>query len=190
MKVRKLNKILGNPGYTISNQVDSLAIGSSLCHKLISLRIKDYKLIYALDAFNKGRSSIQSEVLEGIWDKLTEMIQDKSILDILSGNDEIENPITVYYHEKGKILETFTDKMGHPNTTIDGTLINNYSHFQSKLQAIENAIKEEENWNFQLKKLLIQKTKEYKDSLDTIKKCESYIKMLKQLRTNASPNNN
>jgi hypothetical protein len=54
MKARLLKKILNNTGYIINNKRDYIAVGSPLCHDLISVDKKTLKLKYALDTWGEG----------------------------------------------------------------------------------------------------------------------------------------
>lgn len=141
MKARKLKKILNDTGYIINNQEDYIAVGSSLCHDLISVDKKTLKIKYALDTWREGRKSLdKKDYLAVIWDKLQELIDNGEIHDIINGNDEIDNPLPVYTIKDGELVETWTDEYGWPNTTIDGTIMYENTHFKTKKEAIENGI--------------------------------------------------
>ena len=45
MQSRKLRELLGNPGYTITNHKKYIAVGSQLCHDLISVDKETLKII-------------------------------------------------------------------------------------------------------------------------------------------------
>ena len=99
MKARLLKKILNDPGYSIANYRDYIAVGSSLCHDLIKVDVKTLKLTYALDTFKQGRRSLEKDgksQLLFIWDKLQELIDNGEINSIINENDIIENPLPVF----------------------------------------------------------------------------------------------
>ena len=144
MKARLLTKILNNTKYTVNNNQDYIAIGSPLCHDLISVNKKFLKIRYALDTWNEGRLSVKhaNEELLFIWDKLQELIDNGQIKDIIDGVDIIENPLPVYTVKKGELIESFTDKYGWPNTTINGEIMYNNVWFKTKQEAIKYGIEE------------------------------------------------
>jgi hypothetical protein len=149
MKARLLKKLLNDTGYAVSNHKDYIAVGSPLCHDLISVNKETLKVKYALDTFREGRkcfeeTSRQSEKTEllFIWDKLHELIENGQIQDIINGKDEIENPLPVFTATDGKLVESITDAYGWPNTDDDGICMYENTHFPTKEQAIEYGIQE------------------------------------------------
>ena len=142
MKARKLKQILNDTGYAISNHEDYIAVGSPLCHDLISVDKKTFNIKYALDTFHKGREAIRSAELEFIWDKLHELVETGEIHDIINGKDIIENPLPVFTVNNGLLIESVTDKYGWPNTDDNGICMYDNTHFPTKKEAIEYGIKE------------------------------------------------
>lgn len=142
MKARLLKKILNNTGYIINNNDDYIAVGSPLCHDLISVNKKTLKLRYALDTWHEGRNSLRSEELLFIWDKLQELINNGEIKNIIEGQDEIENPLPVFTVRDGKVVKSFTDQYGWPNITIDGDEMYDNTWFKTELEAIKYGIQE------------------------------------------------
>jgi len=140
MKARLLKKLLNNTGYTVNNNEDYIAVGSPMCHKLISVDKKTLRLKYALDTFNQGRKCLATEhkpeELLFIWDKLQELIDNGQIHDIINGQDEIEKRLPVYTYNDNGVVETFTDKYGYPNTDIDGNLMYDNTYFKTRAKAI------------------------------------------------------
>ena len=160
MKSRKLKKILNDTGYIVNNQEEYIAVGSSLCHNLISVDKKTLKIKYALDTWNTGRQSVgHHEELGFIWDTLKELINNGEIHDIINGNDEIDNPLPVYTIEGGELIETWTDEYGWPNTTIDGTIMYENTHFKTRKEAIENGIRDYKN-RYEYKREYFEELKE------------------------------
>lgn len=144
MKARLLRKLLNDTQYIISNNDDYIAVGTSMCHDLISVDKDTLKVKYALDTFNKGRQAIQHEELEFIWDKLHDLIESGEIKDIIGGRDEIENPIPAFTVVDGKVVESVTDAFGWPNTDDNGVLMYNNTHFRTRDEAILYGIREYE----------------------------------------------
>lgn len=143
MKARVLRKLLNDTGYLVSNHNDYIAIGSPLCHDLISVNKETLKLRYALDTWRKGREALEEKgELLFIWDKLQELINSGEIKDIINGKDEIENPLPVFTVDGGKLIESVTDEYGWPNTDDNGVLMCENTHFKTKEEAIRYGIEE------------------------------------------------
>jgi hypothetical protein len=145
MKARLLKQILNDTKYTVNNNTDYIAVGSPLCHDLISVNKKTLKLKYALDTWNEGRAGLVKEGKDEIlfiWDKLQELIDNGQIKDIIEGSDIIENPLPVYTVKNGELIESFTDKYGWPNTTMDGFIMYENEWYKTREEAIEYGISE------------------------------------------------
>jgi hypothetical protein len=149
MKARLLRKLLNNTEYSISNHEDYIAVGSPLCHNLISVDTKSLKVTYALDTYREGRKSLEEKTnrkgeneLLFIWDKLHELIENGQIQDIINGKDEIKNPLPVFTVIRGDVVESVTDKYGWPNTDDNGVCMYEDTHFPTIEQAIEYGISE------------------------------------------------
>jgi len=147
MKARLLKKLLNNTGYSVSNHRDYIAVGSPLCHDLISVNKETLKVKYALDTFREGRKCLEGKSnskgeneLLFIWDKLHELIENGQIQEIITGKDEIENPLPVFTVENGKLVENVTDEYGWPNTDDDGICMYDNTHFPTAKKAIEYGI--------------------------------------------------
>lgn len=146
MQSRVLRKILNNTKYTICDEESYIAIGSPMCHNLISVDKKTFEFKLALDTFNEGRKSLENDKrteLLFIYDKLKELVQSGQLKEIIEGNDVIDNPLPVYYFKNGKVIKTFTDAYGWPNTTIEGYLMYENTFFKTPKEAVEKAIDEQ-----------------------------------------------
>ncbi len=143
MKARLLKKLLDDTGYAISNHHEYIAVGSPLCHDLISVNKKTLKLRYALDAFNEGRAALQKDSqkeLLFIWDKLAELIDSGQIHEVMNGRDEIENPLPVFTVTDGELVGSITDAYGWPNTDDNGICMYENTHFPTKGPAIQYGV--------------------------------------------------
>lgn len=187
MKARLLKKLLNNTGYSVSNNREYIAVGSPLCHDLISVNKETLKIKYALDTFREGRkcfeeTSRQSEKTEllFIWDKLHELVASGEIHDIINGKDEIENPLPIFTVEDGKLIESITDKYGYPNTDDNGICMYENTHFPTKEQAIKYGISESkagEEW-------ALRRIKELENDLAKTKvKASKYRRYIFQLES-------
>lgn len=142
MKAQYLKKLLDTK-YNVADYGDYIGIGNGYVHKLIKLDKETMKISYALDTFNKGKECLKdkdSTVLLDIWNKLEELIESGEIKEILEGNDIFENPIPVYYEKNGEIIETYCYELGWPNTTIEGILMYDNSHFKDPKKTAEKAL--------------------------------------------------
>ncbi len=142
MKLRLLKKLLGDTGYTLTNRRTAIFVGGAMCADIISLDIETLTLKCGVDPFNKGRKSLNNVSLEYIWDRLSDMIKTGEIKDIISGNDQIENPLPVYTVENGKLIKTFTDKYGWPGITVEGYEMHDNTYFKTPGKAIDYFINE------------------------------------------------
>jgi hypothetical protein len=186
MKSRKLKKILNNTDYSIGDHGEYIAVGSPLCHDLFSVNKETLKVKYALDTWNKGRKALEREGYEEglfIWDKLHELVQTGEIKEIIEGHDEISPKLPVFYCEDGKLIESFTDKYGWPNTTYDGVLMYDNTHFKTKVEALKQGIRETKTWAKILNEQIVEKEAEiknrkenYKQKLAEIEYFESLLK--------------
>ena len=184
MKARKLKKILNNIDYIYSNHKEYIAVGSSLCHDLLSVNKTTLKVRYALDTFREGRKALEnrSEELLFIWDKLHELIETGEINDIINVKDNIENPLLVYTVIDGELIESITDEYGWPNVTDDGICMYNNDYFKTKEEAVDYAIK---NYGYVIKNSLeriTEKEKELIELKDRLSREQNYITHLEKLK--------
>jgi len=145
MKARELKKILNNTRYLVSNGEERIKVGSSMCPDLISVDKKTLRLKYALDYKKIGREELfdkDNNELLAIWDKLQELIDSGAIHEIINGNDDIEHPLPVFTFYRGKLVETFTDAYGWPNTTVSGETMYENTHFKTATVALQYGIVE------------------------------------------------
>lgn len=189
MKARLLKKLLNDTDYAVSNHRDYIAVGSPLCHDLISVNKETLKVKYALDTFREGRKCLEGKSnskgeneLLFIWDKLHELIENGQIHDIINGKDDIANPLPVFTVQDGKLVESITDAYGCPNTDDDGICMYENTHFPTKEQAIEYGIKEYKAGE----SLTLRRIDELEEDLSKVKqrleKYRSYIAHLEGLQ--------
>lgn len=175
MKARLLKKILNDTEYCVNNNREYIAVGSPICHKLISVDKKTLQIKYALDTFHQGRESLRNPELVFIWDKLTELIASGEIKDIIEGDDVIETPLTVWTFEDGKLIETHTDKYGYPNTTFDGFIMYENTHFLIKQDAIKKGIREYQAAIEAFERMVAQNKKKLEECQEELAKYEKYL---------------
>jgi hypothetical protein len=189
MKARLLKKILNNTGYAVSNHREYIAVGSPLCHDLISVNKETLKLKYALDTWREGRKSLEGKSNEEgenellfIWDKLAELIASGEIQNIINGKDEIENPLPVFSVEDGKIVESITDEYGWPNTDDNGICMYENTHFPAKEQAIKYGLSEYKAGLSMILDNVKEKEKELSKAKERVEKYRSYLAHLESLQ--------
>lgn len=142
MKTYALKKRLKTE-YSVSRDKDfqtkreKICIGSAYCHDLISLFTDNLTFRFAMDTFNKGEEYILSrgEPLSVIYVELKSMVESGEIKEYLECDDNGKVP--VYYEEDGNIVETYCTEIGWPNTTNDGTLMYNNTHFSDPIKCAE-----------------------------------------------------
>ena len=181
MKARLLKKILNDTGYAISNNDTYIAVGSPMCHNLISVDKATLRVKYALDTFSKGREALtkSSPELLFIWDKLHELIASGEIQDIVNGKDEIENPLPVFtVNSDGELIESITDAYGWPNTDDGGICMYNNTHFPTKEQAIKAGLDELRARKTSIVENISQRRKDLCAAIDRLKECNQCIEDL------------
>jgi hypothetical protein len=183
MKARLLNKLLGNPGYIISENEGYIAVGSPYVHNLISVDKKTMNIKYALDTFGEGRKSIQNDLLVSIWDKLHDLVESGEIIDIINGADEIVKPLLVYCIKDDELVESITDEYGWPNVTSDGELMYENTHYKTKGEAIAHGIKNITSQLEYIDESISEATNRLKEETDRRSLCLKRLNHLNILQT-------
>lgn len=146
MKARYLKALLGTTRPTAEYE-EYIAVGSPLCHNLLTVDKKTLAMRFALtDSWLKDHRKYLTvkgdEELLAIWDKLAALIESGEIRDIIAGHDDIpeEHRITIWVANGSKIEETYTDIPEWPNTTYDGKMLYSNTTFTDKTKAAAYAI--------------------------------------------------
>ena len=145
MKAITLKRILNTTRPT-ADYGNYVAVGSSLCHDLIRVDKQTMQVSYALDTFREGKKSVTNDELLAIWNKLEELISTGELNAIIAGSDTTEKPIPVYSfdEDKGEIVQSFCEEAGYPNTTLDGQMMYENTHFISYAKTVKTAIENTE----------------------------------------------
>jgi hypothetical protein len=184
MKARLLRKILNDTKYILSDHADYIAVGGPLCHDLISVDKNPIRFRrLALDYGNKGRSSLDGELLL-IYDKLDELMKSGELAEIIEGKDEIENPLPVYWVEDGQLNESATDAHGWPNLTEEGILMYNNTHFPTKEQALKKGISEYESRVKWCAESVEERAKQLLEATERAAEASKQLEHLKSLQSN------
>ena len=181
MKVRKLKQLLDNTDYIVSNQVDCICVGSPLCTDLLAVNVETKKVTYALDHSKKGRAALNNEGLLFIWDRLHELIDSGEMDEILTGFDELENPLPLFGVVNGELLCRFTDAYGWPNTDQYGFLQYKNVHFDNKRDALIVGINRTESEQSYCESLVQKTEKGLKLQKKELTKCKAGIANLEKL---------
>ena len=179
MKARKLRKLLNNTNYTIQQDGEKICIGGAYCNDLISVNMETLKMKTA-SHIDGGRAGLRNDELVMIWDKLTELIKNGEIKDIIEGKDEIENPLTVYTVQDGELKECITDEYGWPNVTDDGFLMYGNQYFRTKEAAVQRGVDDLECQIISSKRLIDEYVDSLKKHKDLIKEFEKRMRKLKE----------
>jgi hypothetical protein len=172
MKSRLLRKLLDNTEYIICLSKNNICIGSRFIPELITININTLKI--------ESTYSFKDERLEIIWNKLNDIINSGDILNIINGNDSIENMFPVYSVKNGKLIEQYTDIFGWPNSTHDGELMYENSHFLAKEEALDCGIKEIKRRICYIKERIEISEEELKERKDFLSKiCFEFDNLLK-----------
>ena len=144
MKAQYLKEFLDNTGYNVHAEGRNILIGSPMCSTLISVNVDEMKIRYALDTFNNGwKTALKAKhELYTICTKLEELISTGELIEIFNGKDELENSVKVYTCENGELIEHNATGYGWPNTTENGELIYDNTHFRAAKTALLKAIEE------------------------------------------------
>ena len=187
MQARKLKKLLNNTGYRIGDYDDYIAVGSPMCHKLISVDKKTLNVKYALDSFRQGRAALGSSELEFIWDKLHELKESGEITEIINGVDHIENPITIYTVVDGTLIEKTTDRFldlsadsYDYSTTHDGEIFVD-GYYLTKEEAIKYGILNLTRRIFHIKESVSCKRKELQEAEERLNTNVNYLMGLEKM---------
>ena len=140
MKARQLAALL-NTRYIVHDGGKTINIGSPLCSELIAMDKETKRLRYALGWPNKfAKPEPDKDGPFAVWEGMERLIASGEIDDILAGDDEIENPIPVFWQERGEIFESTTDEIGWPRTTREGRLMHDNDSFATREEAVRDAI--------------------------------------------------
>lgn len=141
MKARKLAALL-NTRYIVHDGGKTINIGSPLCSELVTMDKETKQLRYALgwrDKFAKPEPD-KGDSPYSVWEGMERLIASGEIEDILAGDDEIENPVPVFWSEGGEIFESTTDQIGWPHTTKEGRLMHDNDAFATREEAVRDAV--------------------------------------------------
>lgn len=175
MRCRKLKTIL-NTGYIVHSQNTKLCVASHLCSDLISFDPISRKLSYALGYPSKNVKP-DSNPPKAIWEALEKLIECGEIDDILNGDDEIENPMNVYYYDDDGVKSAISDGIGYPNITSTGILMHDNTFFSTFEEARQNALKN--------KQLMLKWTQEklIESNAEMLKLKDKMFSLMKDIET-------
>lgn len=146
MKARYLKKLLMDTRYMVADHGEYIAVGSPMCHDLISVDKKTLKMKYALAFREHDREALvhkNAKELLFIWDKLEELIKSGEIKAIIEENDELDKPLEIWmwHSREHKVVKKYTDAYGWPNVTHDGEQIYENYGWPTRKEALEHGLK-------------------------------------------------
>lgn len=144
MNVPKLRSYLNGTTRPIGDYGDYIAVGSPLCHDLIKVDKSTMRLSYALDTFHKGREALKDSELLGIWDGLSRLIESGELQSIIDDEDDKIGTVEIYKPENGAITVKYAKTPGWPNSTTDGEMMYDNTHFTDYQKAVKEGIREHE----------------------------------------------
>ena len=108
-----------------------ICIGSAYCPKLITIDETNMNV-------EKSRIVTEGELLD-IYNKLKEAEKQNTLRQTVESPNTYSTTYTVFYDNNGKIETTKCEKIGFPNVTLDGELMYDNSHFQTRKKALQYA---------------------------------------------------
>jgi len=182
MQVRRLRKIL-NTTRPIADFGNYIAVGSPMCHDLISVDKKTMRISYALDTFRKGRPSVDNkDDLGGIWDQLQKLIDSGILAEIIANDDPItDSCVKVYTYRGGKVIEKYAYEFGWPNSTVDGEMMYKNTHFLTFDDATQRGINEETAAVNSLDRRLKELEERKRKAFEELRVCQENLKSIQSL---------
>ena len=173
MKAQYLKKLLGTER-PVADYGEHIGIGSDYRHDLISIN-KDTDIV-------TKKFHVKDGDLPELYEKVKELIRKEEWEEIKNGEDEIDNPVILYYENNGKIIPVECSGEEYPSTTKTGEMVYNNKHFRDKNKAINNAIKGYEQQILSL----TERIAELDESLRRIEKrkehCIVYLNKIKNIK--------
>jgi len=144
MKIREIKRLLGEDNgyiwqFSQYKNGPALCIGSGYVGNLIEVPLEQpYRIILGM----RDTKDQLNPDLRKIYDGLEILFKEPDFQDLMEGKDEVENPVPVYYIEKGKLIESVTEKVEWRNITANGDLIYENTHFETAEEALKYGIKD------------------------------------------------
>lgn len=158
-----------NIEHIVQKEGDTIWIGSSYIHYIIGVS-SEGKLtkLYKDRKYDDGWSTNED----------LKRYQEEMLVDQASGElkrlvqlvDEVKDPITVYTYNGCRVVKTFCEKTGWPNTTITGELMYNNTYFLTYREAYEALLR-----NTKLKYSWVNWKQNMSDSFKKMKNTTAYF---------------
>ena len=134
MQVRRFEKLI-QTGYIVQNCQDYLAIGSSYVHNLLAVDAETFEI--RKSPIVTDDKSHWAEIIERI-----EKLPRDVLKEIMTLDDEIENPLPVFTWRHHQIKETQTEDYEWPNTDHKGFILYMNTTFKTEKECAKYARKE------------------------------------------------
>lgn len=123
-----------NIGHIVQKEDDTIWIGSPYVHDIIGINL-DGKLtkMYKNRKYDDGWST--NEDLKRYQEEMIIDQESGELKRLVQLTDDIKELITVFTYKGGKIVKTYCEKYGWPNTTISGELMYDNTFFRTYNEA-------------------------------------------------------
>ena len=116
-----------------------------------------------------------------VLEELKRMSDSGELREFTQGNDEIENPISVFFAEDGTVVEEVTDESGWPNVTHTGKVMYENTAFKTRKEAAQYGMEQAKSYT----KFAEEEVKKLEDQKETWKrrgrKYEEHRKAFKRI---------
>ena len=137
-----------------------ICIGSSYHHDIIVINMKGQIVTKYKDRkYNDGWST--NEDLKRYQEEMIIDEENGELKKLIDLKDEFGVLFPIFTVDDGVLIETFCEKYGYPNTTIEGFLIYENTFFKTREEAIECGIRDYKGWI----KMLEERKKELEEEI-------------------------
>jgi len=143
MRAIELKKIL-DTDFVVSYNDTYIQVESVVFHDCVRYDIESKKITSLLSPYSRESNYVENlgirREIHLISKKLEELSSSGELDILISKNDIIKNAKPVWYEKNGIIIKSYCAHYGWPNTTHDGYMMYNESHFKTKREALDKAI--------------------------------------------------
>lgn len=137
MQAKRLKELLEtNMIVRLDIKDNLLSVGSEYIPNLITINLNDMHMSYTMGLYYTDRREIRSTNILAVWDKLQTLIDDGTLHEIISKDDVVDNPATVYRVIDGELKSFKATGDSFPHTLLNGELIYNNVYFKNPCDAL------------------------------------------------------
>ena len=170
MQVRRFKKLIPKD-YIVQNCRTYLAIGSGYVHDLIAVDSQTLKVITS-DIVQRNEPKF-AEIIEAI-----EKLPRDVLKEIMTLDDEIENPLPVFMWRDNQIQETQTEDYEWPNVDSKGFLLYENTTFKTEKECVRYARRNMAlflQWVEELTAANIEKSQKILDCVKEYRRSDKYL---------------